>query len=201
MFQYLLKPIVFALSLTTLATATNAAVFSVTPSIGYKNHTIKFKDNIIGNESTLKMNHPVFGLGLGLETFGGASISLVGSYSSGKGKTESLAGEIESDYTHVTGAFQLGVKASLFKIHLGYLLYDELTAKGSDSVDGSKLKGPGYQVGLGFNITQTVTLLAQYEIHQFNEVYLNTVGQYEDAKTYYEKVDSQSMSFHISKSF
>lgn len=200
MFQSLIKSIVVTLSFTALASTASAAFFNVTPSIGYKNHVIKFTDNL-GFSGTVKMNQPVFGLGVGVQTFGGAGVDLVGSYSTGTGTTELLGVETESDYTHITGALQFSVRASLFKIHLGYLLYDELAMKNSSPASSGKMKGPGYQVGLGFNITPSITLLAQYEIHQFNEVNFDSIGEYQDIKNFYEKVDSQSTSLHLSMSF
>lgn len=200
MFQRYIRPLVAAFLFISFAQKASAAFFYITPNVGYKNHAIKLTD-VSNAETSVKMSGPVYGLKLGIQTLGGVGFDIAGAYSSGKATEAAGSTEVESQYKHTTAAAQVSVSANLFKIYLGYLFlnnfdYDSYYPSGS-----AQVKGPGYQVGLAFLITRSISLGAQYEIHQFNQISYDSVGNYEDIKKYFSKIDSQSTSFNLSVSF
>lgn len=202
MFQNLkisLKIVVSFLAFAFMTQVANAG-FMVTPNVGYKSQSIKITSNS-DISADIKMNSPVLGLKLGYQSITGVGIDLAGSYSSGKAQISTSGVETEEDYKHTVGAVQVSVAASLFKIYLGYILLNDLSFDNSNPGGSSQLKGPGYQVGLAFNLTQSVSLGAQYQIDQFNEIKIESVGKFESINTYYKKFDSQSTSIHLTVTF
>lgn len=201
MFQNKFIKFVFICGSMVFVQNTQAAAFLITPNVGYKNHTMKLTD-LSDVTSEIKMTSPVFGLKLGFLTSGGIGFDISGAQSSGKAKITRLAVETENDFTHTTASAQLSVSAlNTFKIFLGYILLNDFSLKSSTPGASSKLKGTGYQAGIAVNITQSIAIGAQYDIHQFNEINLESVGRFEDIKNYYKKIDSQSTTFNLSLSF
>lgn len=201
MFQNNFIKFVFLSASIVLVQNASAAVFLITPNVGYKNHTMKLTD-LTDVTSEAKMTGPALGLKLGLLTSGGIGFDISGTQSSGKAKITRLAVETENDFNHTTASAQLSVSAlNTFKIFLGYMFLNDLSLKSDTPGASSKFKGTGYQAGLAINITQSIAIGAQYDIHQFNEINLESVGHFEDIKNYYKKIDSQSTTFNLSMSF
>jgi opacity protein-like surface antigen len=199
MFQNKFKNLVFFIALT-LSAQQSKAVFLITPSIGYKMQTLKLTDNADLDQNA-KMSDPAYGLKLGFLSASGVGFDIAADYAAGKSKITIANVEVESDYNHTTAAAQLSVSANVFKIYLGYVLMNEITFKGDTPGNGSKMKGTGYQAGVALALTQALSLGAQYQIDQFNQINLESVGSYEDLKTYYKKVDSQSTTISLAYSF
>ena len=200
MFQNKLKNLVFFFALTLTAQQSFGA-FMLTPSVGYKMQTIKFTDNL-DNESEFKASNPAFGLKLGYLSASGVSLDIAGSHVAGKGKSTSggSSTEVERDFTEQSAAVQFGISTNSFKIYLGYLLMNE--AKIKQSTTDVIFKGSGYQAGLAFNLTSSISLGVQYQIDQYNQVKFDALGSsFEDVKTYYKKVDSQSTTINLAYSF
>ncbi len=199
MFQNKLKKLIFFAALT-LAAQQSQAVFLMTPSIGYKMQTIKLTDNADG-EHSIKMSDPAYGLKLGFRSASGVGFDIAGDYTTGKSKSTTAGIEAESGYSHITAATQLSVSANVFKIYLGYVLMNEITFKSDTPGNGSKVKGTGYQAGVALSLTPALSLGAQYQIDQLNQINLESIGSYQDLKNYYKKVDSQSTTISLAYSF
>lgn len=200
MFQNKIKTTIAAFLLTFFTQQASAALFLITPNVGYKNHTIKLTANS-GTESDIKMSGLTYGLKLGLQTFAGVGFDIAGSYAADKAKETTANIETENEYKHTTVAAQVSVSANLFKIYLGYLFMNDFTYTSAVPGGSFKLKGPGYQAGLAVLLTQSISIGAQYEVHQFNKINFDSVGNDEDIKTYFSKLDSQSTSLNLSISF
>ena len=179
----------------------NAGLISFTPNVGLSNQTTKLTD-LSDSLTEIKISNPVYGLKIGVNAMSGISIDAAGTYSSGRAKIINGSLEKENDYTETQAAVQLSVSAmNTFKIYLGYIAQNELAIKGLTQALSYKLKGTGYQAGIAVNMTSSISLGVQYDIHQFNEVNFESVGRYEDTKTYYKKIDSQSTSLNLAISF
>lgn len=182
----------------TLLTQQSRAIFTITPSVGYKMQTVK-ATTTTDIETEFKGSSPALGLKLGIQSLSGVGFELAGSYVSGKGKSTTAGTEVDQDYTEKTAAAQLSVSTNSFKIYLGYLLLNELLLK--DSSGESTFKGPGYQAGLAFNLTRALALEVQYQIDQYNQVKSSAGQSFEDIKDQYKKVDAQSVSLGLTYTF
>jgi hypothetical protein len=198
MFQNKFKSFALFIGLT-LLTQKSQAAFVITPSVGYKTQTAKFTNNS-DTETEFKASNPVYGLSLGYLSASGVSLDILGTYVSGKVKTVSLGVEQELDLTEQSAAAQLGISTRTFKIYLGYVLMNENTIK-QTAFDVS-FKGPGYQAGFVFYLTNSIALGIQYQIDQYNQVKIsNQSSSFEDIKLHFKKIDSQSTTLNLSYRF
>ncbi len=196
------KNLFLLIASTILTTTAQAGLFQITPNIGYRNLTLKATD-ILNNSSETESNNLFYGLKLGLMSGSGINFDIAGSLSSGKAKSTLSGFETEQDLNHKIISASLGVTAmNTFKIFLGYIFIDELTIK-TPSVPLSQIEltGPGFLVGVGVHMTQSISATLQYDVHQFNQVKLESVGQFQDIKTAYEKLDTQSISLGLGMTF
>lgn len=178
-----------------------AGLINITPNVGYKNETLKLTD-LSGAETQAKMNQPFYGLKVGLMTSTGVSLDVSGQIFSGKGTATQSGIDFETDFNHKAIAALIGVTAmNTFKISIGYILFNELSVKDLSSGTEAAFKGPGYQVGLGINLTQSISANLQYEIFQFNQVQISPSTSYQDIKDVFKSCDSQALSLNVGMSF
>lgn len=78
---------------------------------------------------------------------------------------------------------------------------NEVAFKSDTPNMSSKMKGPGYQAGVTVFFTQALSLGAQYDIYQYNQVNQESVGSYEDIKLHYKKVDAQATMITLGYTF
>ena len=191
----------FFLILTTLLVSVETqAGFYFEPFLGYRQEKIKFTD-LASLESEYKLSGPTYGLNLGVATATGIFLNLSGSQFKGKADTTPVQTD-NPEFTHNNGAVQVGVSAmGLLKIYLGYILLNELEMKSPSPLSSFNLKGAGYQVGLALSLIPRLSLGAQYNIHQFNEISGDSFVAGKDIKNYYNKVDSQDLFAYLAYSF
>ncbi len=199
MFQNKFKNLVLILALTLTAQQSHA-FFVISPSLGYKMQTIKLTDTA-DVDKNVKMSDPTYGLKLGLQSMTGVGFDLSGDYTSGKSKISTSGTEQESNYTHTTAAAQLSVAASAFKIYLGYVFMNEISLKNDIPANSSKIKGTGYQAGIALALSSSFSLGAEYQIDQFSQINIASVGSFEDIKNQYKKIDSQSTTIILAYRF
>ncbi len=199
MFQNKIKNLVsfFAFA---LLTQQSQAFFVITPNIGYKMQSLKLSDNA-DIETDYKMSNPAYGLKLGVQSGSGVGFDISGDYAAGKSRVTTLGVEKEMDYTQTSVAAQLSVSANVFRIYLGYVLMNEISFKSNTGGNSYKVKGTGYQVGVGLALTHSISLDVQYQIDLFNKINFESIGSDEDIKVYYKKVDSQSTTVSLTYSF
>lgn len=171
----------------------NASAFFFAPSVGYQNFNLKLQDNN-NIESTTDMNSPVYGLKLGVQSTTGVSLAVSGSYASGQSEMATGQTQSEYKYNHTKGAIQIGLKPQgVVGIYIGYLLYNEL--KTFSDTNDTRLKGPGYQLGLELGLTRQLNLGLQYELYQFKEMSMSVAGgEYTDIKNYFKNTDTRNLS-------
>ncbi len=191
---------IFFIFLTLLVSTEAHASFYFEPFLGYRQEKIKFTD-LASVESEYKMSGLTYGLNLGVASATGIFLNLSGSQF--KGKADTTPAQTDNpEFTHNNGAVQVGVSAmGLLKIYLGYMLLNELEMKSQSPLSSFKLKGPGYQVGLALTLIPRLSIGAQYNIHQFNEISGDSFAAGSEIKTYFNKVDSQDLFAYLAYSF
>lgn len=171
-----------------------ADFFIFEPGIGQKDETLKLT-NLLEQESKYKLKGLVTTLKLGIRSPSGVSLVLAGEYSKGQADIEPVPTE-KPDFSHLIAGFQVGVQAmGAMKIYLGYAPHNELELKDAGAFSGFKLSGNTYQAGLMFYPFTFLGLGAQYNIHQYKEVSGSQFNSGKDVKTYFDKIDSQDLSF------
>lgn len=182
------------LLITTSCLNAQADFFIFEPGIGQKDETLKLT-NLLEQESKYKLKGLVTTLKLGIRSPSGVSLVLAGEYSKGQADIEPAPTE-KPDFSHLVAGFQVGVQAmGAMKIYLGYAPHNELELKDAGAFSGFKLSGNTYQAGLMFYPFTFLGLGAQYNIHQYKEVSGSQFNSGKDVKTYFDKIDSQDLSF------
>lgn len=184
----------FVLLITTSCLTAKADFFIFEPGIGQKDETLKLTD-VTTQETKLKLKGLVTTLKLGIRSPSGVSLVLAGEYSKGQADIEPAPTE-QPDFSHLIAGFQVGVQAmGAMKIYLGYAPHNELELKDAGAFSGYKLSGNTYQAGLMFYPFKFLGLGAQYNIHQYKEITGSQFNSGKDVKTYFDKIDSQDLSF------
>ncbi len=182
------------LLISTSGFAAQADFFIFEPGIGQKQENVKLT-TLASVENELKLKALVTTLKIGIRSPSGVSLVLAGEYSKGNAEFEPNITE-KPEFNHLIAGFQVGVQAmGAMKIYLGYAPHNQLELKDSGTYQGFKLKGNTYQAGLMFYPFKFLGLGAQYNIHQYKEI---TGSQYTlgpDVKNYFDKIDSQDLSF------
>ncbi len=180
-------------------TSANAAI-QVEPFAGYQVQKLKITD-LADTKTEVKTDGSVFGARLGLRSPIGISLDLYGSYSNGKAIYTPAVTQ-PAKYTHTVGAAQLGVSAmKVMKIYLGYIFSNTYRLESNSVVPEQKLSGGGYQAGLGLFLTQSVSLMANYNVHQFTKIKGETFQIGDEVDLYYKSVDLTDASIALSYTF
>lgn len=195
------KVILFlVLLVTTTSISSNAAGgggFLIEPGIGYKQETLKLTD-LSQNLTQYKFSGPMMSLKLGVLSSTGVSLAIVGERSSGKVEIDPVVTD-KPKFSHTIAGFQIGVSAmNAMKIYLGYAPYNQFEVETNTSAAGFKLSGHTYQAGVMFFPFQYIGLGAQYNVNQYNEVSGSQFTSGKDTNLYFDKIDSQDLSFSLS---
>lgn len=181
------------------STALAASSLLIQPSLGLRNETIQLTD-YAQQETKLKTSSPLYGLKVGYRSPIGVDVNLGYDYSNGK--MEISQQDEKNKFTHQTASAQLGIHAlGLMKIYLGYGFLNELKIEDSSTVQGFKLLGPAYIVGLQFQVFSFLNLGVQYNLNQFNKIDGAAYGLGDDTAKYFTKIDSQDYSINLSLDF
>ena len=184
--------LVFTVTASTLTAKADFFIFE--PGIGQKQENIKLT-TLASTESELKLKALVTTLKVGIRSPTGVSLVLAGEYSKGKAEIEPNETE-KPEFNHLIAGFQVGVQAmGAMKIYLGYAPHNQLELKDAGAFSGFKFSGNTYQAGLMFYPFKFLGLGAQYNIHQYKEVTGSQFNSGKDVKTYFDKIDSQDLSF------
>lgn len=168
------------------------ALFLISPYAGYSSLNTKITD-LANTTADIKLDSPIYGLGLNYLTPGGVFLGVNGSYVDGKGKVTVNSIGTDIDINHTTASAQLGlVVMNSMKIYLGYLVKNDLNIKSNTS--DSLLTGPGYQAGIELLINRFSSLAVNYDLQQFDKIKNNTTGQTDSISSVYSKIDSQTIS-------
>ncbi len=174
--------------------AAKADFFIFEPGIGQKQENVKLTTLAL-TESELKLKALVTTLKMGIRSPSGVSLVLAGEYSKGKAELEPNLTD-KPEFNHLIAGFQVGVQAmGAMKIYLGYAPHNQLELKNEGTFQGFKLKGNTYQAGLIFYPFKFLGLGAQYNIHQYKEITGSQFTLGPDVKKYFDKIDSQDLSF------
>jgi hypothetical protein len=169
------------------------------PSVGYRNETVQLTDRTSSVETKLKSSMPVFGLKLGYRSPIGVDIDVAYDYSYGKMDVTRLTEQ--NKFTHQNAAAELGINAlGLMKIYLGYSFLNQLKLESTPQLEGFKLNGPSYLVGVQFKIISVLNIGAQYNLNQFNRISGSGYTQGDDTEKYFSKVDAQDYKIFLSLS-
>lgn len=169
------------------------------PSVGYRIEQIKLTDKL-NTESQFKMNTPTYGLKLGYRSATGIDLNLAGDYSSGKAEHSPINESV--NFTHKMVAVQLGINAlGSMKMYLGYAFMNELQLEKGAFHSDLNLKGPSYQVGLQLRLLSSLSVGAQYNLNQFDQVKGTAYMAGDKIDSYFNKLDSSDYSFNLSLTF
>jgi len=183
------------------STIANAGTFIIEPGVGYKQEILKLTDKNTQAITKYSMYSGLASLKLQMYSGTGVSLGLAGEYSSGKADIMPTVTD-RPEFTHFIGSFQLGVSAmESMKLYLGYAPMNELEFKSNLSFTGFKIKGSSYQAGIVFYPLNRFALGAQYNINIYNEISGNNFTLGKDVDLYYQKMDSQDLSFTLSYLF
>ena len=176
------------------------AGFNIEPSVGYKNSKLKMTD-LTNSTTEFQMNGMQYGLKLGVSSPLGITLDVQGLQSQGKAQMTPDLG-FNPEYNHTTGLALIGVSAmGILKIHLGYIFMNDLEVKSTDTFNGFKLKGQGYQAGITTYLFPRVGLSAIYNVNQFNKISGAAFTNGDALDTYYNKIDSQDFGLQLSVLF
>lgn len=179
------------------AKANGGGAFIFEPGIGYKEETLKLTD-LSQNLTKLSMKGPVGSLKVGVQSSAGVSLNLVGEQFSGKAELDPTSTD-KPKFTHTIAGFQVGVSAmNAMKIYLGYAPYNKLELKDEGSFTGYTLSGHTYQAGVMFFPFRFIGLGVQYNINQYKEIEGTQFTSGKEVDTYFDKIDSQDLSFTLS---
>lgn len=189
--------IIFSIIMT-FSTIAQAGAFIIEPGLGYKQETLKLTDKNTQAITKYSMYSGLASLKLQMYSGTGVSLGLSGEYSSGKADIEPSVTD-RPEFTHFIGSFQLGVSAmESMKLYLGYAPMNELEFKNNLTFTGFKLKGSSYQAGIVFYPFHRFALGTQYNINIYKEISGQNYTLGKDVDLYFQKMDSQDLSFTLS---
>jgi hypothetical protein len=175
-----------------------AGTFIIEPGLGYKQEVLKLTDKNTQALTKYSMYSGLASLKLQMYSGTGVSLGLAGEYSSGKTDIEPAASD-RPEFSHFIGSFQLGVSAmESMKLYLGYAPVNELEFKSNLTFTGFKIKGHSYQAGIAFYPFSRFALSAQYNINIYKEIIGPNYTSGKDTDLYFQKMDSQDISFSLS---